>query len=119
MVTVQVFGGLAGVADEELGTTRVAACMGHGENTAVVVLVIASEFTINLIARTAVANAVGAAALDHKIGDDTVKNEAVIKAFFSKADEVLDGFWGVFFEEFDLQDTFVCMDFCDFHWICI
>lgn len=119
MVTVQVLGGVAGVANEELGASCVAAGMGHGDNAAIVVLVIASEFTINLIARTTVANAIGAAALDHEIGDDTVKNEAIIEAFFSKADEVLNSFRGVFLKELELQDTLVCMDFCDFHWICI
>lgn len=115
VVAVEVFGVVAVVADEELGAAGVAARVGHGKYAAVMVLVIAGEFAVDFVARPPRAVAVGAAALDHEVGYDAVKGEAIIKALVREVDEVLDGVGSVFLEEPDLHNALLGVDFCDLH----
>jgi hypothetical protein len=115
VVAVEVFGVVAAMADEELGTSGVSAGVGHGKNATVVVLIAAVQLTLDLIARTSVANTVRAAALDHEIGYDAVENEAVVKIMLGEVGKVLNGLGGIFFKEFDFHDALFGMDFCDLH----
>ena len=115
VVTVEVGGVLAAVADEKLGATGVAAGVGHGQYAAVVILVIARQFAVDLIAGAAIADAIGAAALDHEIGDDTVKGQAIIKALFSEGNEVFNSIGGIFFKEVDLHNALFGVNFGYFH----
>lgn len=82
MIPVEVRGIVARMADEKLGAAGVAACMGHGEDAAIVVLVLAGEFAINFVAGAAGTRTIRTTSLDDKIGNDAVKFQAVVEAFF-------------------------------------
>ena len=76
--------------DKELASGRVrihGSC--HGENTwcmlQVVFETVLGELTLDAVSRATHTGSVRASALDHKAVDDTVEDQAVIKAFFSKA----------------------------------
>ena len=73
VVAVQMRRRLAAVNDEELRSAGVAPGVRHGQHAQIVVLVVAVQFAIDLVAGTAVADSVGATALRHKPGDDAVK----------------------------------------------
>ena len=82
------------VHNEELASGRVgmhSSC--HGENTLRVAQIILEtvliKFSFDGISRAAHAGSVRAAALNHKAIDDTVKDEAIIEAFFYKTDEIV------------------------------
>ena len=84
------------VHDEELASGAVRRHSArHGEHAAVVLQVIfeavAGKLALDGVARTAGADAVRVAALDHKAGDDAVEDDAVIKALLDEGDEVVDG----------------------------
>ena len=86
------------VHDEELRAAGVFAGVGHAEGAALVVLVAAAGFAVDFVAGAAGAGhafgagaGVGAAALNHEVGDDAVKFQAVVVAFLGQVDEVLDG----------------------------
>jgi hypothetical protein len=115
VIAIEVLGVVTVMTDEELGASGVSAGVGHGENAAVVVLIAAVQFTVDLIARATVANTVRATALDHEIWYDAVENQAVVKIMFGEVGKVLHGLGGIFFKEFDFHDAFFGMDFCDFH----
>ena len=82
------------VHDKELASGRVrihGSC--HGENTwcmlQVVFETVLGELTLDAVSRATHTGSVRASALNHKAVDDTVEDQAVIKAFFYKADEVI------------------------------
>jgi len=50
---------------------------------------VAGKLPLDGVARTAGAGALGAAALDHKAGDDPVEGEAVVEAALGQGDEVV------------------------------
>ena len=69
VLAVQVSGIATAVADKKLGSPGVAACMGHGKDAPVVVLVSAIQLAFNRVPRSTGAGAVGTTTLDYKIGD--------------------------------------------------
>ena len=82
------------VHDKELASGRVrmhGSC--HGENTwcmlQVIFETVLGELAFDAVSRTAHTGSVRASALDHETVDNTVEDQAVIKAFFYKADEVI------------------------------
>lgn len=115
MVAVEVARRAARMADKKLRPTGIAAGMRHGEHSAVVVLVVAIEFAIYLIARTAVSNAVRTTALGDKAWNNPVESQAVIKSLPGKVNEIAHGIGGVFLKEFDLHDAFLGVDLCYLH----
>ena len=68
--------------DEELRTVGIGAGVCHGEDAGHVMSEFSVEFILELVARSADADAERAAALDHEIGDDTVEDDAIIERSF-------------------------------------
>ena len=91
ILAVQVLGIL--VHDEELGAGGVGGLgTGHRQNAALVLQVVLDaveeELTLDAVAGATHAGALGAAALDHEAGDDTVEDQAVIVVVLSQIDEI-------------------------------
>jgi len=103
VVAVEVRGVLAAVAHEELRTTRIATGVRHREDAAIVTLVAAAHFALDLVARTTGAGALRAAALNHKVRDHAVERESVVEALRGEITEVLHGVWGVGVVELDVH----------------
>ena len=79
--------------DEELASAGIGGLgSSHGQHTAlmsqVVLHAVEPELALDAVAGTAHAGTLGAAALNHKAGDDTVKDQTVIEAFVDQRDEV-------------------------------
>jgi len=102
----------AAVNNEELGSTGVAPGVRHGQHAQIVVLVVAVQFAVDAVARTAVADAVGASALCDKSGNDTVKFQAIVEAFFREFDKVSDRVRCVLFKKFHGHGAAVGGNFC-------
>src|SRR5690606_9295158 len=66
------------VGDEELAAIGVRAGIGHGQDPALVGHAVAG-LVLEPVARAAAAGALGAAALDHEVGDDPVEVQAVVE----------------------------------------
>ena len=85
------------VHDEELASCGIGmhgSC--HGQNTCgmlqIVGYAVGSEFTLDAVAGTAHAGAVGTSALDHKTADDTVEDQTIVKMLVDQTDEIVNGF---------------------------
>ena len=83
------------VHDEELGAAGVGGGgTGHGQNAALVLQVVLDaveeELALDAVAGAAHAGALGAAALDHEAGDDTVEDQAIVVALVCQRDEIID-----------------------------
>ena len=92
VLTVQM--GRVLVHDEELAAGAVRRLgAGHGQHAPgvaqVVVEAVGLELALDAVARAAHAVAVGAAALDHKAGNDPVEDQAVVEAGIGQRDEVI------------------------------
>ena len=119
MDAIKVLGVLAVMADEELATAGVFACMCHGEDTTVVVLFIGmglafdcpSGATSTHTGITGIA-AIGASALDNEIGNYAMEAESVVEAVLGQFDEVGDCCRNFFFIEFRFHGTLGCVDYC-------
>ncbi len=86
---------LRGVGDEELAAVGVRARVGHREHAALVAQRVALRLVAEGVARAARARALGAAALDHEVGDHAVELQAVVEAAPRERDEVVDRLRGV------------------------
>jgi hypothetical protein len=89
--------------------------MGHRKDSPVVKLVFSIELALDFISGATVAASVGTSSLDHKIGYHSVECQAIVKIMFSQINKVLYGAGRVLLEELDLHDTFLGMDFSNFH----
>ena len=70
--------------------------VGHGEHAGLGVLQIGMKLVGELVAGPAAPGAFGTSALDHEVGNDAMKNEAVVKRLaglgsLGQADEILHG----------------------------
>ena len=82
------------VHDKELAAGAVhGLCPGHAQHTAgvaqVVLHTVGGELALDAVPRAAHAGSVGAAALDHKAGDDAVEDQAVIEPGVCQSDKVV------------------------------
>ena len=75
------------VRDEELGTVRAWTGVGHGEQTRFVETKLRHALVLELVPAIAPSRAGRIAALDHKIGDDSVEDNAVIFTLFGEVQE--------------------------------
>src|SRR3954470_6652605 len=82
--------------DEELRAVRVRARVGHRERAADDLVVV--ELVLERVAGAACAGPLRAAALDHEVGDDAVKDEPVVEPLGCELAEVLDGLGGILVE---------------------
>ena len=80
------------VGDEELRAVGVGAGVGHRQDAGCVVFEIGMKFVFKRVTRPASSRAIGAAALDHEVGDDAMKCEAVVKTVRGQLFEVRHGF---------------------------
>lgn len=102
-------------SDEELRAVRIGASIRHGEDAGGVMTEFRAEFVAESVARAASANTARAAALDHEIGNDAVKDESIVERSLRsfpgqfidelelpsrEADKILDGIWDEVFVEF-------------------
>src|SRR5512133_3141810 len=85
--------------DEELRPVGVRSCVGHGKRAADDLVIV--DLVLELIARTARAGALGAAALDHEVGDDAVEDQPVVEALAGELLEVADCLRGVLVEQLE------------------
>lgn len=115
VLAVEVFGVFPVVANKELGSARISPSVRHREHSAVVVLMVTVQFTINFVTGTAVADTVRAAALDHEIGDHPVKNKSVVKMMLCEVNKIFHGVGRILVKEFDFHDTLLRVNFSDFH----
>ena len=76
------------VGDEELAAVGARAGVGHGEDAGPGVAERLVELVRELIAGAAAAGALRVTALNHEIGDDAVKGQAVVVAAFGEIEEV-------------------------------
>ncbi len=112
VIAVQMRRRFAAVHNEELRSTGVATGVRHGQHAQIVVLVIAVQFAVDGVTGTAVADAVGAAALCHESWNNPVKLQAVIEALPGEFDKVGDCVRCVLFKEFHGHGAAVGGDFC-------
>jgi len=115
MVAIQVLGILPIVADEELGATGIAASMGHGQYPTVVALADTGQLAIDFVAGASTASAFGASTLNHKIGNDPVEVQTIVKAIFRKFYKVGDGAGSIVIKKDGFHLAFCSMDLCYFH----
>src|SRR5262245_43122082 len=85
--------------EEELRAVGVRAGVGHRERAAGDLVVV--DLVLELVAGTAGAGALRAAALDHEVLDDTVEDEAVVKALAGELLEVRNGLRRVLVEQLE------------------
>ena len=76
------------VGDEKLAAIGAGAGVGHGEDAGLGVTEGFVELVCELVAGPAGAVAARIAALDHEVGDDAVKGQAVVVAAFGEIEEV-------------------------------
>ena len=57
---------------------------------------VSSEFTLDAVAGTTHAGAIGTSALDHETADDTVEDQTIVKMLVDQTDKIVDGFGGNF-----------------------
>ena len=93
ILTVQMLG--VGVHDEELAARGVGGGgTRHAENAPLVLQIVLDtvekELTLNAVAGAAHAGALGAAALNHEAGNDSVEDQTIIKMVIAQVDEVAD-----------------------------
>ena len=84
-----------GVHDEELAARGVGGGgTRHAENAPLVLQVVLDavekELALDAVAGAAHAGALGAAALNHEAGDDSVEDQTIIKMVIAQVDEVAD-----------------------------
>ena len=53
---------------------------------------VSSEFTLDAVAGTTHAGAIGTSALDHETADDTVEDQTIVKMLVDQTDKIVDGF---------------------------
>src|SRR5437588_10897459 len=104
VLTVQP-GGRRGGDDEELGAVGIGAGVGHGQRPPLDAVLV--DLVLERVARTAGAGALGAAALDHEVGDDAVEGEPVVEALARQLAEVAHRARGVLIEQLDLDSAVV------------
>ncbi len=112
VLTVKVRGAFAAMTHKELRSASVRAPVSHGEHAAIVALVAAGGFALDVPARSAGAGALGASTLNHEIWEHTVEGEPVIEAALGELAEVCDGEWGVGVEELDGHIALGGLDGC-------
>ena len=100
------------VHDEELAACGVGIhCASHGENAGSVLEVIfetvGGEFALDAVAGATHAVAVGAAALNHETGNDTMEDLVIIETLIDEGDEVVNSVGSEFGIELSLDDVAV------------
>ena len=102
------------VRDEELRAVRVRAGVRHREDARAVVSEVGMEFVVELITGAAATGAGRVAALNHKVGDDAVEDQAVVKTVVRQIFKVGDGARGFVGEKFDFDRSAFRFDRRDF-----
>jgi len=106
MFVIQVRRG--NVGNEELRAVRAGSRVCHREYARLVVPQGRMEFVPEFVAGAAGASAGRVAALCHEIGDDAVKDNAILKSLASQENEVVDGLGGFIGKQFDDQRADIC-----------
>lgn len=83
------------VRDEELAAIGLRTSICHGEDAWLVVLQVRTEFVFELVAWAARACARGITALDHEIGDDAVKRDAIVVTALGEIEETRHRDWNI------------------------
>src|SRR5918992_1303559 len=94
-------GSRVGRDDEELAAVRVRPAVGHRQRAAHDLVVV--DLVLELIARTAGAGALRAAALDHEVLDHAVEDQPVVVAVLRQLHEVLHRLRGLALEQLELD----------------
>src|SRR5262249_13914836 len=81
------------VGNEKLAAVGIRAGVGHGQ--AADLMFMGIDFVFELVTRAATPGPGRVASLDHEIGDDAMKDGAVIEFFAREKNEVVDGFGSV------------------------
>ena len=115
VVAVEVLGVLPVVADKKLRSAGIPAGMRHGKHASIVHLVVTSQFTIDIITRAAIANAIGTSALNHEVWNDPMKNQSVIEPFFGQVCKILNCFGSILLEKLNFHHSLFCVDFSYLH----
>ena len=107
------------VADKELTAASVLASMGHREDTTIVVLLGGVGLALDGPSRTARTHtgvayiaAVRTAALNDKVGDDTMETETVVETVLGKFNEIGDGAGNLFFIKLHFHASSIGVDDC-------
>ena len=115
MVSIQMGSIVSAVTHKKLGPTCISSGMSHGKNTSVVELVATGQFAIYFITRSTSTCSGWIAALNHKIRNDAMEGNAIVKAFFGKVYKIFHGIGGILIVKFDLHHTLFGMDFSGCH----
>jgi hypothetical protein len=100
------------VANKELGAASVLARVRHRKHSAIVMLIPAACFAIDLPTRSARSAASWATTLNNKIGNDSMKVQSFIETLLCEFAKISDGIWCVGVEELDDHITLGCFDGC-------
>ena len=112
MIPVEMLSILPVQANEELRPSGVAPGVSHRQNAAVVILVVAVQFTIDLVAGSSGTRTIRASALYDESGNDPVEGQVIVEAVFGQFDEIGYGIGGVMVIKFYFQCAFVGLNGC-------
>jgi hypothetical protein len=84
--------GLGGMGDKELAAIGIWPGVSHRKRSRIVLDGVAPKFIFKPVAGATSARACRVATLDHKVADDSVKNNAVVKALSGQEYKVVNGF---------------------------
>ena len=116
---IEMLSVLAVVANKELTTARVFACMRHREYATVVILARSAGLTFDSVSRatgayTRVAHITreGTSTLNDKTRNDTMEMKPVIEMLFGQLNEIINGIGHLFLVEFNFHGASRCFDKC-------
>ncbi len=110
VLAIKMRGVGARMAHKKLRATSVETSVRHREHSAIVTLIAALHFAIDLPSWPAGAAAVGAAALNDEVRNHAVKREPVVKTLLGEFAEIGNGVWRIGIEELDDHVTFSGLD---------
>ena len=87
------------MGDEKLAAVRIGAGIGHREGTSLVLVWITLGLIFEFVAWSAGSCSRGVAALDHEVGNNAVKNRAVVKSIAGQKNEITNSLRSVLHEE--------------------
>src|SRR5690606_14255152 len=111
VVSIEVFGVLAVMANKELGSSCIAAGMCHRQYATIVILIVACQLAVNGISGATISNSVRATTLNNEVWNYAVESKPVVKSFLRKCYKIFDGVRRIFLKEFNLHYAFFCVNF--------
>ena len=103
------------MGNKELASVAIGSGISHRQDAGAIMLEIGMELILELVPRAARSGSLGTTALDHEVGDHSVKRHVVIELFAAQLLKVIDGFWCLIREQFDADGSFTGLKNSNFH----